>query len=304
LVAERGRLMQSMPEGDMLSVRLPEADIRPLVNGGLSVAVINSPEHCVVAGPHDEIAALQQTLEARGVACKPLHTSHAFHSAMMAPAVAPFRERVRQVQLKPARIPIISTQTGQWIQAADWAAPDYWARQLRMPVRFAEAAGTLLKAEGFILLEVGPGQTLTTLARQHPDSDREQLVLASLPPVDKTGELVSMRAALGRLWLAGVTVDWAASQAQPPRRRVALPTYPFERVRCWLEQPAKTSVVRGDVDSAPGATLTSTGSAEGTLANGNEPGRGRLTSDLAEELIRKQLQVMRQQLEALAKHGR
>lgn len=301
LVAERGRLMQSLPEGAMLSVRLPEADVRPLVGGGLSVAVINSPRHCVVAGPPDGIAALQKTLEARGVACKPLQTSHAFHSAMMEPAVAPFLERVRAVQLHPARTAIVSTQTGQWIQPADWADPDYWARQLRMPVRFADSMVTLWKEGGFILLEVGPGQTLTTLAQQHPDRQREQLLLPSLPPADKTGESVSVRTALGRLWLAGVTVDWPAFHAQQPRRRVALPTYPFERLRCWLEKPAKTALVGGLMDSAHGPTVTGSGSGEDTPANRNEPGRGRPASVLAEELIQKQLQVMRQQLEALAR---
>ena len=308
LVAERGSLMQRLPGGGMLSVRLPEAKVFPMLSGNLSVSVINSPKHCVVSGPQADIALFQQMLEAQEVACKPLRTSHAFHSAMMEPATSPFAERVRQFQLQPARFPIVSTQTGQWIQPTDWTDPDYWARQLRQPVRFSDALATLLKDDGIILLEVGPGQTLTTLALQHPERRKEHLVIASMPPVEKPGELAATRTALGRLWLAGHRVEWDTVAPHQWRRRVSLPSYPFERQRHWLNPPAPAAV---DPDQGcamsvlPLVTKVSpTALLESGVASGIRGGGGRSATGLAEDLISKQLKVMGQQLEALASQTR
>jgi acyl transferase domain-containing protein len=276
LVAERGRLMQSMPAGRMLAVRLPEAEARPLLTGTLSLAVINSPQLCVVAGPPEEIATLQAVLDKRGVGSKPLRTSRAFHSAMMEPIVGAFTDRVREIKLNEARIPIVSTLTGRWIQANDWANPEYWGQQLRSTVRFADAVTTLATEPTFVLLEVGPGQTLTTLAQQHPGHPKEQLVLPSMPPVQKPEETASVLGALGGLWMAGVKVDWEGFWRHEPRQRVALPGYPFERERHWPESPVES------IDLRPAATRP-----------GSQP-----MAD--EEIIFQQLTAMLVQLDALA----
>jgi acyl transferase domain-containing protein len=314
LLATRARLMQSMPEGGMLSVRLPEAEVRPLLRDSLAVAVVNSPKHCVVSGPHDDLAELKRALESRGVACKPLHTSHAFHSPMMEPIVEPFTQRVRQVKLNAAQIPIVSTFTGRWMAPDEWMDPSYWARQLRHTVRFAEAVGELTKQPNFILLEVGPGQTLAQLAQQHPARPKAQLVCPSMPPIDNPDETVARLTALGRLWLAGVNVDWHGFYRHERRRRVPLPTYPFERQRHWIDRPptgaspipAFEQPERNGSDGnsasdgeASGLAICCVELPERFLPPGGQP----FSRGAAEEIVRQQLRLMSAQLEAVARAG-
>jgi amino acid adenylation domain-containing protein len=238
LVARRGALVQAQPGGSMLSVRLPENEVVPLLNPALSIAAINSPHLCVVSGPHDAIAVLEEQLVSRGVSVRHLHTSHAFHSAMMEPVLAPFTELLRRVKLHDPQTPFVSNVTARWITAEEAKAPEYWAGHVRQTVRFAEGVGELLNNARNVLLEVGPGQTLSTLARQHPAKSANQVVLASLP-LTGDQEPRGILEALGRLWMAGVTPDWQRFYANESRRRVVLPTYPFERKRYWPE-PAST----------------------------------------------------------------
>ena len=157
LVAERGRMMQEIPAGGMLSVRLPEAELRARLNGKLSLAAVNAPSLCVVAGPFDELDALEQDLNSGGVACRRLTTSHAFHSSMMDPLIEPFTKRVAQTPLNPPRIPYVSGVTGKWVQDEEAIDPAYWARHFREPVQFSLGVAELRKNPGNILLEVGPG---------------------------------------------------------------------------------------------------------------------------------------------------
>ncbi len=237
LVAVRGLLMQQQPAGAMLSVRSPAREVESRLRGLLAVASDNAPALCVVAGPEPEIAALENELGLAGIAARRLHTSHAFHSPMMEPAVEPFAARLRDVTLHAPRVPFVSTATGTWITPQQATDPHYWARHLRATVRFADGVRTLAEQPERLLLEVGPRATLSTLARQQ---GRLQC-LASLrdDPRDETRSLVE---AAGQLWCAGVTLD--ARALHGARRRVPLPTYPFEHVRCWLDatvpRPAAT----------------------------------------------------------------
>ncbi|MGO9203154.1 MAG: type I polyketide synthase [Limisphaerales bacterium] len=295
LLAERARLMQSMPAGGMLSVRLPETEVRPLLSGSLAIAVVNSPKLCVVSGPHEELNALRATLEQRGAACKPLHTSHAFHSPMMEPLMGPFTERVSRVKLAPAQIPILSTLTGQWIKPEEWADPSYWSRQLRHTVRFADAAAALIKDGKHILLEVGPGQTLTTLVQQNPERPKNLLLLASMPPIEEPSESLALLTALGRLWLEGLNVDWGAFYAAEQRRRLPLPTYPFERRRCWVEPPKPAS---GNGQHKLALPKEGQESQQPSLT----PARAASLS-MAEQVMENQLRLMGSQLEALGIGG-
>ncbi len=233
LVAERGRLMQSLPPGAMLSVPLSEDELLPLLGSGLALAAVNGPSRCVVSGSEDAVAALEAGLGARGTAGRRLHTSHAFHSVMMEPILAPFAERVRAVRREPPRIPFVSNLTGTWITADQATDPGYWSRHLRQAVRFGDGLGTLASDGKAALLEVGPGQTLSTLARQVPGVSRP---VSSLPQArDGRSAAEHLTEAVGRLWLAGVAMDWPAYHAGEDRRRVELPTYPFERKRYWIE---------------------------------------------------------------------
>jgi amino acid adenylation domain-containing protein len=249
LIAARGRLMQDLPEGAMLSVRLPESEARPLLDGILSLAAVNSPSQCVIAGPTDALDALEKRLVERGVTARRLSTSHAFHSAMMDPIVEPFTERVKQVRLQPPAIPYISGVTGTWITAAEATDPHYWARHFRQPVLYSEGIRELKAATNRILLEVGPGNSLSTLARQHSQAT-DPPVVSSLPGASgaKT-DCASMWNALGRLWLAGVQPEWAAIHAAERRYRVPLPLYPFERKRYWVELPQLRETAKPAVDT-------------------------------------------------------
>ncbi|CAG0937753.1 phthiocerol/phenolphthiocerol synthesis type-I polyketide synthase E [Thermoflexales bacterium] len=241
LVAARGRLMQQMPRGAMLGVPLSEAEVQPYLNDQLSLAVVNSPTSCVIAGTPEAIADLQTHLEAQGLKPRALHTSHAFHSAMMEPVLPAFCEQVRRVQLHPPTVPYISNTTGTVITAAQATNPEYWAKHLRGTVRFGDGVRELLQDSTAILLEVGPGQTLSTLVRQHPAKGAQHVMLSTLRhPQERSSDVAFLLNTIGRLWLSGVEINWHAFYANERRRRVPLPTYPFERERYWIEPKAQT----------------------------------------------------------------
>ncbi|HEY0605925.1 MAG TPA: KR domain-containing protein, partial [Herpetosiphonaceae bacterium] len=165
-----------------------------------------------------------------------LHTSHAFHSAAMNAIIAPFAELMSSVRLSPPQIPYLSNLTGTWIDAAEVTDPRYWVRHLRETVRFAAGIAELAAQPEQIFLEVGPGQTLSSLARQQLGADSEHLVLTSLRhPQDQQPDRATLLRALGQLWLSGAPIAWASAHAQEQRRRLPLPTYPFERERYWID---------------------------------------------------------------------
>ena len=236
LVAARGKLMWDLPAGAMLSVRLPTAEIATRLTPELAIAAINSPVLCVVSGETEAIAQLQQELEREEIVCKLLHTSHAFHSPMMAPIVAPFAESIATMQLSPPQIPFISLVTADWISDEQAISPNYWADHLVKPVRFAEGVQKLWQQHpNFVLLEVGSRQTLTTLARQQA-SRHNQIAIASLGNTSEdNADWQCLLQAVGQLWLAGVNIDWAQFYINETRHRVPLPTYPFERQKFWID---------------------------------------------------------------------
>lgn len=233
-VTTRGRLTQSMPAGSMLALPLSASDVEPLLTDEISLAVVNAPGATVVAGPHEAIQALEGLLSRTGVQGTILHTSHAFHSSMLDPVIAPLREAAERAGLKAPSRPFVSTVTGEWITAEQATDPDYWATQARRPVQFAKALQTAA-GSGSVLLEVGPGRSLTSLARQTLE---EPAVVTSLgrPGGGASGsDGQSLAKAMGQLWASGVVVDWAALSQGRRRRRVPLPTYPYERVRHWVD---------------------------------------------------------------------
>ncbi len=235
LVAARARMMQELPAGAMVSVRLAENEVSRLLGPELSLAAVNAPSLCVLSGSMAAVEALEVSLAKENIPCRRLATSHAFHSYMMEPLVAPFTERVRQIRLAPPRIRYISTVTGAFITDTEATDPAYWARHFRQPVRFDAAIAGLRVKSDRVLLEVGPGSILQTLARQQSVAGN-QLIVSSLPGHSSSaGEKVAMLDALGRLWTAGVQPDWNALLEPVQRQRVSLPTYPFERKSYWIE---------------------------------------------------------------------
>ncbi|MCG6136128.1 MAG: SDR family oxidoreductase [Nostoc sp. LLA-1] len=232
LVAMRGRLMQQLPGGAMLSVAKSAAEIKTLLNENLSLAACNAPSLCVISGTHADVDTIHQQLTALGVECRRLHTSHAFHSGMMAPMIEPFITEVQKVKLNPPQIPFISNVTGTWITAEQATDPNYWAKHLRQPVQFTAGISVLQQQPKPILLEVGPGRTLCTFAQKHSNV----LGLCSLAhPKEKQSDVAFLLNTLGKLWLYGVQVDWSGFYTNERRHRLPLPTYPFERQRYWIE---------------------------------------------------------------------
>src|ERR1051326_6706689 len=235
LVCARGRLMQALPAGAMLSVSLSEDRIRPLLAADVSLAAVNGPDLCVVAGPFDAIAALEKRLGESGAVYKRLRTSHAFHSSMMEPMLVPFRHEVEKIAPRAPLRPYISNVTGNWITPAEATDPEYWTRHIRKAVRFADGARELMNDGDLALLEVGPGDTLATLARRNAAA-ADCAALASIRRAEsKQSDVEFILNTLGRLWLLGAPVKWSGFYGPERRRRVPLPTYPFERERYWVE---------------------------------------------------------------------
>ena len=237
LVAERGRLMQTMVPGAMLAVRLAEADLRPLLGSDLDIAAVNSPQQTVASGSFDAIAGLEATLVERDVLCKRVTTSHAFHSALMDPIREPLACFIETLTLSEPTIPFVSTVTGDWITANDATSPQYWADHARETVRFSDALQTLADAGMTVYLEVGAGTALASSARQTFGRDATHTIVSSLAGDDR-GEVASVSAALGRLWVAGAQPDLATLWNERDGRRISLPTYAFERGRYWLDAPS------------------------------------------------------------------
>ena len=237
LVATRGQMMGDLPGGSMLSVRLPAHEVEPRLSEDLAIAAVNGPFLCVVSGSTDAVTKLQQELEQEEVACRSLHTSHAFHSPMMDAILGPFTELVKTIPLAAPQIPFVSTVTADWITDAQATDPLYWASHLRATVRFAEGVQTLWQ-QPRVLLEVGPRTTAATLARQQAKDLKQQVAISSLgSTADDQTEWTAILQAIGQLWLAGVAIDWQAFYADEYRHRLPLPTYPFERQRYWIDPP-------------------------------------------------------------------
>ncbi|MDQ7999145.1 MAG: amino acid adenylation domain-containing protein [Pseudomonadota bacterium] len=236
LVARRGEWMQALPAGRMLSVRCAAERLLPYLDASLALAADNAPNACVAAGPAEAIEALQARLEADGIASRALQTSHAFHSQMMEPAVAPFEALVRGIALSAPRIAIYSTSTGERLSDAQATDPGYWARHLRETVRFSPALRAALAASGQpLLLELGPRNTLSTLARQHALRGQPAPVALPCLAASPEDELVALRLAFGRAWTLGLAPDLGVFDARERKCRVCLPTTPFERKRHWVD---------------------------------------------------------------------
>jgi acyl transferase domain-containing protein len=246
LVAKRGKLMQDLPGGTMLAVGISEDQVQDYLDSELSLAAVNAPSMCVLSGSAERILKAEEELQNKGVVCRRLHTSHAFHSFMMEPILETFMECFRNIRLKQPEIPYISNLTGTWITSEEVSNPEYWARHLRSTVRFAQGVGELLKEKGTVLVEVGPGRTLSTLVRQQMDKNMSQVVINTVRHVDdKDTDTAFLTSALGKLWLAGVQIDWTGFYKGESRQRISLPTYPFEGESYWIG-PKKLSYEDGE----------------------------------------------------------
>lgn len=235
LVALRGRLFETLPEGAMLSVPLPESELQALMGPELSIAAVNGPQLSVASGPVAAIEALQQQLAAREIEAARVHIAVAAHSSMLEPLLQEFGAFFQRISMQPPSLPLISNVTGTWMTAAQATDPQYWVQHLRRTVRFAQGIEVLLQDPVRVLLEVGPGRTLASLSRQHP-ARGEQPVLNSLRhPDEPVADTAFVFGVLGRLWALGAAVDWDLVRGSEKRLRLPLPTYGFDHQRHWVE---------------------------------------------------------------------
>lgn len=274
LVVARATAMDEAPPGAMLSVELGPEEVQNYLSSEVAIAARNAPELCVVSGDPQSIAELEQALVSDGISVKRLRTSHAFHSPMMDECGPKLIAAFGNVRLNAPLIPFISCVTGDWITRGQATCVEYWAQQLRAPVEFSRGISRVLEDESAVLLEVGPGTTLTSLAATHAADDRKPFVLASVRDRRlKVRDDELLLSVLGRMWSLGVNVSWAGFYQHEQRRKIVMPTYAFQRQRYWLEktaeQPARhDSASHSELDSrlAPEqwfhqSTWTQTGSA-------------------------------------------
>ncbi|HTR47817.1 MAG TPA: SDR family NAD(P)-dependent oxidoreductase [Verrucomicrobiae bacterium] len=238
LVAVRGRSMQRMPAGAMTSVSVSETEARKLLSGDLCLAAVNAPNLCVISGPASQVDQLEARLRAGQIGFRRLHTSHAFHSTMMDPILKSFENEFAKITLRAPKIRFLSNLTGTWIRESEAMSAEYWAKHLRHAVRFSDGLGELLKTQDALLLEVGPGQALSTFAKQHAGKGAGHLTLASMKHAqEKRSDVDVMLGALARTWVAGRAVQWTNFYEAERRRRIPLPTYCFDHQRYWLDPP-------------------------------------------------------------------
>ncbi|WP_236832220.1 type I polyketide synthase [Bacillus pumilus] len=236
LVMARGRLMQDMEKGAMLSVQLPEAELVSMIDESLSVAAVNAKDLCVVSGREEHIATFEKKLQAKGIITRHLHTSHAFHSYMMEPMLEAFQQIVEKIELHEPAIPFVSNVTGTWATSEDVMTASYWTNHLRGTVRFHEGLSQLLSDEVRALIEVGPGNSLTALAKRHENKESQHDVLNMVRHTrEQADDHAYFLKRIGELWAGGYEVKAQQHPTQEERQLVSLPTYPFERKRYWIE---------------------------------------------------------------------
>ena len=241
IVLERGRLFEKLPPGSMLGVPLAADDPQLELDESLSIAAVNRAGACVVSGPTPSIEALADSLEKREIDARRIHISVAAHSTQVEPILGEFRDFLERIDFQAPSIPYVSNVSGTWIRPEEAVDPNYWVRHLRHTVRFAEGLETLFETRERVVIEAGPGQTLSTFARQSPARRKEHVVLSSMRhPREEVADDAFLLGSLGAAWVAGARIDWDRVCADEPLGRVPLPTYAFERKRYWIE-PARRS---------------------------------------------------------------
>ncbi|MCB9876958.1 MAG: amino acid adenylation domain-containing protein [Planctomycetes bacterium] len=256
ITALRGRVMDEAPGGAMTTVPADEATVRALLAADpalaeLDIAALNAPELTVVSGTREAIAALEARLAGSEHECRRIHIDVAAHSRVLEPVLDRFRRGFDDVRFGSARVPMISSLRGGPAEAGDLASADYWVRHLRHTVRFTQAMAAALERPGRVVVEVGPGQTLSPLVALANGPHRARAVLASArKPKDPADDALVASAAFGALWTHGVDVDWSKAR-HDGGRRVSLPTYAFEKQRHWIEPGRGAGAPEADAAAPP-----------------------------------------------------
>jgi phthiocerol/phenolphthiocerol synthesis type-I polyketide synthase E len=245
--------MQGAPGGAMVAVAASPDDIADYLTDDVDLAAVNDPGSCVVAGTEEAILAFSDRVAAQGILARRVRSSHAGHSRSMDAVLAPFAEFLATVTLHPPRIPMLSNITGTWMTDEEATDPGRWARHIRSTVRFADEVQVLLGNTHRVLVEVGPGGSLTGSAVRLPEwSDTHRAIRPMRHPLQSRDDRDAFLLGLGQLWSAGVDVDWAVMHGDQARR-VTLPGYAFARQRHWVD-PATTFVRSAEAPAARNGT--------------------------------------------------
>ena len=256
LIAVRATAMAQTEPGGMVAVAADADRVLPLLPEGVTVAVVNGPRQTVLAGRADALAVAMESLRANGISGRELPVSHGFHSPLMAAAVPAFTAAFDGVALAEPTVPLVSGATGRLITVAEAKDPTFWADQIVAPVRFDRALDTLLAGDARLLVEVGPGQTVTSLCRSHPAFPAASATVVPTMPRNAGDPDRDQRAALSaaaEVWVAGRDLDWPALRGGAPGRRIPVPGYPYQRTRHWPKPVAPTASVPAPVTAAPDA---------------------------------------------------
>ncbi len=240
IVAFRGKLIQSLPAGSMLSVMAAHDKIRKYLNDELSIAVVNGPELCVISGNSTAIKNLETILNENNITCSMLKTSHAFHSGMMEPACKPFLEEIKKIKLYPPALKYISNVSGTWITPDEAVKPEYWIQHLRETVKFSAGFETLVYDGYRIFLEVGPENTLCSITKRISSTIQNTGEIYRIPslshPLNRNNDTESMTRALAKILIAGASVNINSLYQKEKRFRIPMPTYAFDKKKFWIEQ--------------------------------------------------------------------
>jgi malonyl CoA-acyl carrier protein transacylase len=249
LVVARAQLMQQLPTGgEMWAVSASEESVRQALAQPLAatadgpapaaravaVAALNGPRQVVVSGSSAATRAVCQTLAAAGIQSQRLPVSHAFHSPLMEPMLAAFAEVAESINYQRAELPLVSNVSGTVAEAAEMSSAAYWVDQIRATVRFGEGVTTLAAKGCEVYLEVGPGTALLGLGRQSLANEAAAWLPSLRPSLAAWPELMRT---LAQLYIRGANINWQQLESHLPKRKVSLPTYPFQRQRFWLQKP-------------------------------------------------------------------
>ena len=296
LVAKRSMLIQELPGGSMMAVRMEAEQLAKRIDKALNIGAINSSDFCVVSGQTDLVETLQLQLELDDIACRPMNSTHALHSKMMTPAIKPVEEILESINLKPHNTPIISTVLGRLLKPEDSTNPTYWSKHFCQTVQFDASISLLLRDKDYVFLEIGPGQMLSALIRQHKDYSKNHDIFVSSPNAKRTKpNYMMILRTLGLLWEKGIHIDWKHMYQYEKRKRVYLNT---DKKTLRLDPQKKSTAQRHQTEALKAAVKSE--AINGFTLDPNtlvQPHSASLNVEVR-TLIESQLNLMTQQLKA------
>ncbi len=209
----------------------------------IAIAAINSPNLVVLSGETEKIKTFSEKLNELNIENRILFTSHAYHSKMMEPAIEPFIDEFKHITMNKPSAPFISSLTGTWITDEQATDSKFWAAQLRNTVRFSDGIKELQKINNIVLVEVGPGRALSTMAGQHKKETGKQIIVTTLTqPNEDADDSSNFLNAIGKLWISGIKIEWENFHKDKRRRKLHLPGYQFDRKSYWIEPPKRDNL--------------------------------------------------------------